>query len=87
MGLFHVPVFLTDTLIETRESVSVLRSKEEVLDLAYRELSALLEGLSADLQLLEKRIVTEWSDEGVTLHCSIKCIENIAKQVEFEVLS
>lgn len=87
MGLFHVPVFLTDTLIETRESVFVLRAREEVLELAYRELSALLEGLSDDLQLLEKRIVTEWSDEGVTLHCSIKCIENIAKQVEFEVLS
>ena len=86
IGLFHVPVFLTYTLFETREEVRVKRSEDQVLELAYRELSKMLDDLSDELQLLEKKISTEWSDEGVILHCSIRCIENIAEQIEFEIL-
>ena len=85
-GLSRLPVFLDLTLFCERESVEVLRTPDEALELAFAALDEELARLSDDTQLLSKEIRTEWGDESVTLICSLRCIENIAKQVEFEVL-
>ena len=85
-GLSRLPIFLDLTLLCERESVEVLRTPQEALEFAYAALDEELSRLSNEVQLLGKEIRTEWGDESVTLVCSLRCIENIATQAEFEVL-
>ena len=60
-------------------------TEEEALELAYAALARSLATLSEEAQLLEKQIETEWRDDAVILRCTVKCIENIAVQSEFEI--
>lgn len=86
IGLFRLPISLVVRRFRKIEPVEVVRSEREVLELAYAELARRMEEASADAELLKKEISTEWSDTGVILACRVEKIENIAKQVEFEIL-
>ena len=85
-GLNDLPVFLTLSRVCEREITEVVRTPSEALALAYAALDRELDRLSGDIELLGKEIKTEWGDESVALTCSLYCIENIAKQVEFEII-
>ena len=63
----------------------MLRSPEEAVDLAYEALASELSAHTADVQLLNKEIVTTITDHSVILDCTVLGIENIAVQSEFEV--
>ena len=80
-----LPVSLTETLALSYVEVEKTRSTEEALTLAYEQLNSELATLLAGAELLEKRITTEWTDTAVVLSCTVRCIENIAAQAEFEI--
>ncbi len=80
-----LPVSVTVTRAHPYACEDETRTKEEALEEAYRSLARQLESLSGEVELLRKQIVTEWTDTGVRLHCTVVCIENIAEQVEIEI--
>ena len=80
-----LPVSLTQTLALPYTEVEKTRLPEEALTLAYGQLDSELATLLEGAELLEKRITTELTDTAVVLHCTVRCIENIAAQVEFEI--
>ena len=54
-------------------------------ELAYYELSLLIEKELPGAQLLRKSVSTELSEESYILSCTVVCIEDIAKILEFEI--
>ena len=62
------------------------RSYEQASVLAYAELDRMLSELSSDLQLLEKQIRPTLTETSLVLECTLVCIEDIARQAEFEVI-
>ena len=61
------------------------RTPEQATRLAYAELEKELKTLAASAQLLEKRISATLTEDALILDCTVKCIEDIAQQVEFEI--
>lgn len=85
VGLQNVPVWMTVETCRRYEEISVKRTEEQALSLAYEALTAELNSLSADTQLLRKEITTTLTDNSVILQCTVLCIEDIAVQSEFEI--
>lgn len=86
-GLRNLPVWLTVETCRFYEEVSVSRTGEEALTLAYQQLEQEMAVLSQDVQLLRKEIVTTLSVDTLILDCTVVCIENIAVLSEFDVVS
>lgn len=84
-GMRPLPVSLMQTLALSYTEVEKERLPDEALMLAYGQLDSELATLLEGAELLEKRITTELTDTAVVLHCTVRCIENIAAQVEFEI--
>jgi similar to stage IV sporulation protein len=61
------------------------RTPTEALELAYAALERELAAVSGDVMLLSKEICTEIGEDGVVLTCTLRCIEDIARQIEFEI--
>ena len=61
------------------------RTQKEALELAYAALESELAAVSGDVMLLSKEIRTEIGEDGVVLTCTLRCIEDIARQIEFEI--
>ena len=59
---------------------------EAALALAYEQLAVKLSDLSDGVQILSKEITTTITDAALVLECKVECIENIARQVEFEIV-
>ncbi|MBQ9132152.1 MAG: sporulation protein YqfD, partial [Clostridia bacterium] len=64
---------------------SATRTPEQAARLAYAELERELATLSASAQLLEKRMTATLTEDALILDCVVKCMEDIALQVEFEI--
>lgn len=64
---------------------TVSRTEEEALELAYEQLARELDGRAEEMEILQKRIVTELGEQSVVLRCKLVCIRDVAEQVEFEV--
>jgi hypothetical protein len=86
-GLQAIPIWLTVENSRYYEEVPVTRTEDEALDLAYAQLEMELGTLSSDAQLLRKEIVTTLTEDALILDCTVLCVENIAEQLEFEVVT
>lgn len=86
LGLRDLPVSVLRRTYRPYRLVPAERTAEQALELAYAELDRELSGLSPDVQLVGKRIATTITDAGVILECTLDCVENIAVQVEFDVV-
>lgn len=85
-GGYPLPVSLTLSWAVPYEEESLSRSPEEALPLAYEALERELSALADDAQILRKEISTTITDSALSLCCTVSCIENIAEQVEFEIV-
>ena len=63
-----------------------MRTPEQALELAYAQLARELGALSGGTQLLRKDISTTLTEGSLILDCTVLCIEDIAMQVEFEIV-
>ncbi len=86
-GGVSLPLALEITTAQPYTLKTATRSEGEALELAYRELDALLLSLSEDAQLLQKNIETTMTEDVLILHCTVSCIEDIAVQSEFEMIN
>lgn len=86
LGLHDLPVSLLRRTYRPYDMVPAERTAEQALELAYAELDRELSGLSPEVQLVGKRVATTITDAGVILECTLDCVENIAVQVEFDVV-
>lgn len=86
-GLQAIPIWLTVENSRYYEEVPVTRTEDEALELAYVQLEMELGTLSSDAQLLRKEIVTTLTEDALILDCTVLCVENIAEQLEFEVVT
>lgn len=86
LGRNRLPLSLCRTEVRPYHIEWRERSAEEALELCYEELSQALSRLSGEVQLLQKEIVTEVGESSVVLICTVTCIENIARQQEFEIV-
>ena len=57
----------------------------EAEELAYYELWARIEAELPDAQLLKKSISVSLTESSYILNCTVVCIEDIAKILEFEI--
>ena len=85
-GRYPLPVSLTVKKAQPYTERGFTRTTDEALALAYAGLAAELSQLSEEAQILQKNISTTITDTALTLDCSVLCIENIARQVEFDVV-
>jgi len=86
LGLKNLPVSITAQTCRYYEEVPAFRTPEQALDLAYARLAAELGRFSGDTQLLRKDVSTTITETALILDCTVLCIENIAQQVEFEII-
>jgi len=84
-GLSAIPVGWTVTLSSEFQTEQKTRTHEEALPIAYEKLEQELAAFSSDVQLLQKEIKTELTDNSVRLVCVLTCLENIAIQAEFDI--
>ena len=61
------------------------RSSDIALELAYMKLEQEINSQLPDAQLLRKMTSVDIKDGKVILDCSVMCIEDIARQLEFEI--
>jgi similar to stage IV sporulation protein len=85
-GRYPLPVTLTVKKALPYTEADFTRTPDEALELAFEQLAGDLSRLSEEAQILQKNISTTITDTALTLDCSVLCIENIAEQVEFDVL-
>lgn len=85
VGQHEIPISLTVKEAFPYSTVSRTRTEGEALVLAYEELEEELASLSGDVTLLEKSVRTELCEDGVRLHCTLRCLENIACVRELEI--
>ncbi len=85
-GLANVPIRLSVQRYRYYEENAARHTEEEALALAYEKLASELANFSTDSTLLSKKITTSITDAAVILECRVTCMENIAQQVEFEVI-
>ena len=85
-GDYPLPVSLTVQTAVPYTEKRFTRAPEEALELAYAQLATELSALSTEAQILQKSITTTLTDTSLILDCKVICIENIAEQVEFEIV-
>ena len=61
------------------ENINGTRSYEDASELAFFELSGLIENELASAELLQKTIRTEMTETAFLLECDVVCLENIAR--------
>lgn len=86
LGLRDVPIGLTVSTHKPYRTVTATRTEEEALALAYAQLDEALALHASTAEILQKSISTTMTDTALILDCSVRCIRDIAVQVEFEVL-
>ena len=59
-------------------------SSEEAMEIAYYRLGRMIAAELPEATLLSKRIDAVAGDDAYTIVCTVKCVEDIAKTVEFE---
>lgn len=69
------------------EMCEVTLSESEAIEQAYEELRARIDAQLPEAQILKKTLYGEFKDGKYILHCDLTAICNIAKQVEFELIS
>lgn len=84
-GLHPIPVSLCTAYAYPYREVPAARTETEALELAYAALARDLDSLSQSAELLEKQIRTTLLDDRLVLECTVQCIQNIARQVDFDV--
>ena len=85
LGLPNLPVWITLQSHYPYEKVQVRLDYGEAEELAYAELEHRLSELAEDAMLIGKEISVVITEESVILECTVRCIENIAVQVEVEL--
>lgn len=84
--LQNLPIYLT---VETRRLLReepIQRTEAEALALAYERLELDLRRLAEDAQLLSRVTETTLTEDAVILECTVRCLEDIAEQAEFDVI-
>jgi len=84
-GLRELPLGVTVVQRLPYEWQSAVRTPEQATELAYARLEQQLAALSDEIQLLEKKITATMTEDALILECTVKCIEDIAVQAEFEI--
>lgn len=74
--VWHVPY----TFVEAR------RTDDELVRLAYFELSRQLTDATGGTELIRKTVEESSDEKGFYLSCTVLCVEDIARVVEFEVV-
>lgn len=86
LGLPNLPLSWRREIRRYWREVERTRTQEEAVALAFDRLAETLRTLSDEVQLLSKRSEVFVTDTAVVLECTVTCIEDIAEQVEFEVI-
>lgn len=85
-GSHALPFSLTAERAVLYEMQPYRRTAQEASDLAYAALEYALSALSDDAQLLRKSIVPTLTEDAFVLECTVVCIEDIACQLDFEMI-
>ena len=78
-GLPDLPVSIISEKTMSYENINGTRSYEDASELAFFELSGLIENELASAELLQKTIRTEMTETAFLLECDVVCLENIAR--------
>ena len=84
-GGVKLPLGLRTVSTVAYESVLEGRSEDEARELAYCQLSREISDVLADSQILKKTVTWEMLEDKYVLKCTVRCIENIAEIIEFDI--
>ena len=85
-GICNLPIGYSVKRAYAYRTQTESRTAEEALRLAYEQLDRELAVFSDGAELLEKNIKTTLTEDALILNCTVKCIKDIAVQVEFDVV-
>lgn len=80
-GKYFLPIFVENTKYFEYQMVDKEYSRQEAIDLSFKELKTKIDDLSSNAELLSKSIETSFDENGFYILCKLECIENIAKEV------
>ena len=83
-GISNLPIRKLTTEYREYKTVSVERSYEEVVNLAFKELSGKIDSFE-NTEIVNKAVKTKFDGESFYIYCSLYCKEDIAKEIEFTV--
>lgn len=86
IGLPNLPLSWRREIRRYWREVERTHTQDEAVALAFEQMAEILRTLSDEAQLLSKRSTVSVTDSAVVLECTVTCIEDIAEQVEFEVI-
>jgi len=84
-GGIPLPIYLTTSTYELRETTTVLLTRDEALAVARQEMAELFQHEFAEADILSRAESIEESEDRVVLHWDIVSVENIAHEVPIGV--
>lgn len=84
-GKIKLPIYCTTTSFYEYEYQKVSYTKEQAIDLAFKELRYKMDIELQNAELISKNISTDYSEEGVCIRCQLYCLEDISSSVDFYV--
>ncbi len=80
-----LPIYRTTTLYYEYEYQNVTYTKEQAVDLAFKELRSKMDLELKNAELISKNISTTYDENFFYINCELYCLEDIASSVEFYV--
>lgn len=81
----NLPIELTTIRYYEIVEKEVEYTKNEAIELAFKQLRGELDILLNEAEIISKEVKTTFDGENVYLNCSLVCIEDICEKVEFKV--
>ncbi len=81
-GIDNLPIMLETTKLYQYQYQEINRSKQEIIDLAFKELNYEMNEALKDAELISKSIKSYYDGESYYIECDLYCLEDIAEEVE-----
>ena len=80
-----LPIYITTTYFYEYEYKNTAYTKEQAVDLAFKELREKMDAELQNSELISKNVRTSYDEFGFYIHCELYCLEDIAFNVKFNV--
>lgn len=84
-NIVKLPIYCTTTTFYEYEYKTVVYSKEQAIDVAFKELRRKMDIELQNAELISKKVSTHYDNEAFYVCCELYCLEDISSSIEFYV--
>ncbi len=82
LGIDNLPIMLETTKLYQYQYQEITRDKQEIIDLAFKELNYQMNEALKNAELVSKSMNSYYDGESYYIECDLYCLEDIAEEVE-----